>query len=61
MALRLLPGEAMRKVVAVLVLGLLGALWVFSAERNQQSLGGDEATVQAQMTAVLKPTPTATL
>jgi hypothetical protein len=49
-------GRAISVVVAVLSLGL----WILSASRNQQGVANEQTTVQAQLTAVSQPTPTAT-
>ena len=49
----------MRVAIAVFLILVFG-LWLFSGIRSQRTVGGDEATVQANLTAVLKPTPTAT-
>jgi hypothetical protein len=43
-----------------IILVLILALWGFSGFRSQQSVPHDDATVQAQMTAVAMPTPTPT-
>jgi hypothetical protein len=49
-------GRAISVVVAVLALGL----WIHSASLNQQGVANEQTTVQAQLTAVSKATPTAT-
>jgi hypothetical protein len=49
-------GRAISVVVAVLSLGV----WILSASRNQQGVANEQTTVQAQLTAVSQPTPTAT-
>jgi hypothetical protein len=37
---------------------LLATLWISSALQHQQTLGKDQQTVQAQITAVVQPTKT---
>ncbi|HEX8919151.1 MAG TPA: hypothetical protein VF898_11660 [Chloroflexota bacterium] len=49
----------MRKSAAVLGVLVL-ALWIFSASRAQQAVGPDDATVRAQLTAIVQPTSTPT-
>lgn len=46
--------------VAAMTLLIFG-LWLSAGLRSQASVAGDEATVQSQLTAVLQPTPTATV
>jgi hypothetical protein len=45
-------------VSALLVIVL--ALWGFNGVHSQQRVGSDDATVRAQMTAVVQPTPSPT-
>lgn len=48
------------KLLAAVILVIVVALWGFNGVHSQQSVGSDEATVRAQMTAVVQPTPTPT-
>jgi hypothetical protein len=49
-----------KQVIALLFVVLVFGLWLFSSTRLQQSVGQDDATVQAQMTIVVQPTPSPT-
>jgi hypothetical protein len=49
-----------KQVVVLLFVVLVFGLWLFSGARLQQSVGQDNATVQAQLTAVVQPTPSPT-
>lgn len=46
----------MNKIVGAIVLVFVAGLWFVSSRHAQQSVGGEESTVTAQMTAVAKPT-----
>jgi hypothetical protein len=62
-ALRTGPDSAMSmgvKILAGILLVIVLALWGFNGVHSQQSVGSDDATVQAQMTAVVQPTPSPT-
>lgn len=48
------------KVLSGALLVIVVALWWFSGMHSQASVGPDEATVRAQMTAVVQPTPSPT-
>jgi hypothetical protein len=48
------------KILAGILLVIVLALWGFNGVHSQQSVGSDDATVQAQMTAVVQPTPSPT-
>lgn len=48
------------KVLAGVVFVIVLALWGFNGVHSQQSVGSDDATVRAQMTAVVQPTPSPT-
>jgi hypothetical protein len=48
------------KILAGILLVIVIALWGFNGVHSQQSVGSDDATVQAQMTAVVQPTPSPT-
>lgn len=50
----------MNRAIAVVAGVLILVLWVTGGLRAQSSVGGDEATVQAQLTAVVHPTATPT-
>lgn len=50
----------MRKAIASVVVVLVAVLWILSANHGQQSVGPASSTVQAQLTAVAKPTPGST-
>lgn len=52
--------ESRVKKLAAVVLLLALVLWATSGLRSQQTVGSDNATVQAQMTAVVRPTPSPT-
>lgn len=49
----------MKKLTAGLLVLVLG-LWLFSGYRTQPVVAQDDATVQAQLTAVLQPTASPT-
>jgi hypothetical protein len=49
-------GRLVATVCAVLAVGL----WVVSGSRNQQGIHNEQSTVQTQLTAMAKATPTAT-
>jgi hypothetical protein len=48
------------KLLAGVVLVIVVALWGYNGIHSQASVGSDDATVQAQMTAVVQPTPSPT-
>lgn len=48
------------KLLAGILLLIVVALWGLEGVHSQQSVGSDDATVQAQMTAVVQPTPSPT-
>ena len=48
------------RAVTILLVVLAAALWLYSGSHNQQNIGGDQATVQSQLTTVAGPTPSAT-
>ena len=53
-------GERMRRLVGIIVVVVLLGLWVGNSARLQTSVGQDNATAQAQLTAVAKPIPSPT-
>ena len=46
----------MGRVLSLLLVAALLALWISGALRQQGSVGPDERTVRAQITAIAKPT-----
>jgi multidrug resistance efflux pump len=48
----------MQRILAALAILIVLGLGIFSGLRNQQSVGSDDATVQAQITKVAQPTTT---
>jgi len=49
----------MAKLAGAVLLAVL-ALWILSGIRTQSSVGTQQATVQAQQTAIARPAPTPT-
>jgi hypothetical protein len=49
-----------RKAIGGLLVVLLAALWVANGYRTQTQVGSQDATAQAQVTAVARPVPTPT-
>ena len=50
----------MKRAFAAILVVLALALWIYSANQNQHGVHAQQATVQAQLTAVLRPSPTPT-
>lgn len=48
------------KLLAGILLVVVAALWGFNGVHSQQNVGPDDATVRAQLTAVVQPTPSPT-
>jgi hypothetical protein len=48
------------KVSIAVVIVLAVALWVYSGRQNQHGVHAEQATVQAQLTSVSRPTPSPT-
>ncbi len=49
-----------RKAIGGLLVVILAALWLANGYRTQMQVGPQDATAQAQLTAVVKPLPTPT-
>jgi hypothetical protein len=49
-----------KKAIAVVLLAVVAALWIGNGYRTQQQVGSQDATAQAQVTAVAKPVPSPT-
>jgi hypothetical protein len=52
--------NVMARAVSLVLMVLMAGLWISGGLRHQKSVGPEESTVQAQITALAQPTPTPT-